>query len=84
MSKPNSPKSPKSPKDAKEGAEKPKAFDLGELMQRLDEAVAKTIEDFSELFVAKYMNAYLSLKNLVNLINPKLQKMVDCFLRTFL
>ncbi|KAG0562008.1 hypothetical protein KC19_9G110000 [Ceratodon purpureus] len=51
MSKPNSPKSPKSPKVAKEGGEKAKAFDLGELMQRLDEAVAKTIEDFSELFV---------------------------------
>ena len=53
MSKPNSPKSPKSPKVAKEGGEKAKAFDLGELMQRLDEAVAKTIEDFSELFVTK-------------------------------
>lgn len=57
MSKPNSPKSPKSPKDGKEGAEKPKAFDLGELMLRLDEAVAKSIEDFSELFVTKYVNA---------------------------
>jgi hypothetical protein len=51
MSKPSS---PKSPKDAKPGGEK-KALDLGELMQRLDEAVAKTIEDYSELFVTKYV-----------------------------
>lgn len=60
MSKPNSPKSPKSPKspqspkDAKAGTEK-KALDLGELMQRLDDATAKTIEDYSVLFVTKYV-----------------------------
>lgn len=54
MSKPSS---PKSPKDAKPGGEK-KALDLGELMQRLDEAVAKSIEDFSELFVTKYVKFF--------------------------
>lgn len=59
MSKPNSPESPKSPKDAKDSGDKLMAFDLHELMQRLDEAVAKTIEDFSELFVTKYVNTSL-------------------------
>jgi len=54
MSKPSSPKSPNSPKDGKPGGEK-KLLDLGELMERLDEAVAKNVEDNPDLVVTKYV-----------------------------
>lgn len=64
MSKPGSPKSPKSPKDGAPAGEK-KALDLGELMQRLDDAVAKAMEDYSELFVTKYVRMHAFLGTLI-------------------